>query len=81
LWYVLFCLKKSFFLNLYFFFKPRFCNQLELEEEILIRKTAIHIAERANEICNIQGRAPSSVAGASIYMACLAACEKKTKKG
>jgi transcription initiation factor TFIIIB Brf1 subunit/transcription initiation factor TFIIB len=48
---------------------------------MLIRKTAIHIAERANEICDIQGRAPTSVAGTSIYLACLAACEKITKKG
>ncbi|CAF0904348.1 unnamed protein product [Rotaria sordida] len=59
---------------------PRFCNQLQLEQEILIRKTAIHIAERANEVCNIQGRAPSSIASAAIYMACLAAREKITKK-
>ncbi|CAF1041879.1 unnamed protein product [Rotaria sp. Silwood1] len=59
---------------------PRFCNQLELKQEILIRKTAMHIVERANEICDIQGRAPSSVASAAIYMACLAACEKITKE-
>ncbi|CAF2431892.1 unnamed protein product [Rotaria sp. Silwood2] len=59
---------------------PRFCNQLQLEQENLIRKTAIHIVERANEVCNIQGRAPSSIASAAIYMACLAASEQITKK-
>ena len=46
-----------------------------------IQKTAIHIAERADEVCDIQGRAPSSVAGAAIYLACLAAGEEQTKKG
>jgi transcription initiation factor TFIIB len=45
-----------------------------------IQKTAIHIAQRADEICNIQGRAPSSIAGAAIYLACLAAGEEQTKK-
>ncbi|CAF2853446.1 unnamed protein product [Rotaria sp. Silwood2] len=59
---------------------PRFCNQLELKQESLIRKTAIYIAERAKEICDIQSRAPDSIAGASIYMACVAVGEKKLMK-
>ncbi|CAF4154200.1 unnamed protein product [Adineta steineri] len=56
---------------------PRFCSQLEFREEILIKKTAVHIAERAKEICDIQSRAPDSIAGASIYMACAAIGEQK----
>ena len=52
---------------------PRFCSRLSLEREMHIRKTAIHIAERANELCDIQSRAPDSIAGAAIYMACAAA--------
>ncbi|CAF3629360.1 unnamed protein product, partial [Rotaria sp. Silwood2] len=60
---------------------PRFCNQLELRQENLIQKTAVYIAERAKEICDIQSRAPDSIAGASIYMACAAAGEKKPMKG
>ena len=63
------------------FIKPRFCNQLELRQENLIQKTAVFIAERAKEICDIQSRAPDSIAGASIYMACAAAGEKKPMKG
>lgn len=59
---------------------PRFCNQLELRQENLIPKTAIHIAERAKEICDIQSRAPDSIAGAAIYMACAATGEKKPMK-
>ncbi|CAF3431177.1 unnamed protein product [Rotaria sp. Silwood1] len=61
---------------------PRFCNQLELEldQKNLIRKTAVHIAERAKEVCDIQSRAPDSIAGASIYMACAAVGEKKLMK-
>jgi transcription initiation factor TFIIIB Brf1 subunit/transcription initiation factor TFIIB len=70
-----------FFSIIIFLLKPRFCNQLDLKQELLVRKTAIHIAERANEVCDIQGRAPSSIASAAIYMACLACAEKKTKKG
>ena len=70
-----------FFINYCFLLKPRFCSQLNLQGEILIRKTAIHVAERAMEVCDIQGRAPSSVASAAIYMTCLIASEKRTKKG
>jgi len=76
-----FVFRKLDFLVICFFLKPRFCNELELQQEQLIRKTAIYIAERANEICDIQGRQPSSIAAASIYLACMAVCEKKTKKG
>lgn len=68
-------IKKTFFLQ------PRFCNQLDLNNQNLVRKTAIHIADRANELCNIQGRKPSSIASAAIYFACQAAGENKTKKG
>ncbi len=64
-----------------FFLKPRFCNQLELHQENLIQRTAVYIAERAKEICDIQSRAPDSIAGASIYMACAAAGERKLMKG
>ncbi|CAF0872800.1 unnamed protein product [Adineta steineri] len=59
---------------------PRFCNQLELRQEIHIQKTAVYIAERAKELCDIQSRAPDSIAGASIYMACAAAGERKPMK-
>lgn len=59
---------------------PRFCNTLELRQGNLIPKTAIHIAERAKELCDIQSRAPDSIAGASIYMACAAAGERKQMK-
>jgi transcription initiation factor TFIIB len=55
---------------------PRFCQRLELHEVNIIQKTAIYIAERAKELCDIQSRAPDSVAGASIYMACAAAGER-----
>jgi transcription initiation factor TFIIB len=71
----------SFFLLMCSFLKPRFCNQLELSQEIIVRKAAIHIADRADQICDIQGRAPRSIASAAIYLACLAAHENKTKKG
>ncbi len=66
---------------MFFILQPRFCNELQLEQERLIIKTSIHIAERANELCDIQGRQPSSIAGAAIYLACLAARQNKTKKG
>jgi transcription initiation factor TFIIB len=56
---------------------PRFCKRLELRQINLIQKTAVHIAERAKELCNIQSRAPDSIASASIYMACAAAGERK----
>lgn len=46
-----------------------------------MRKIAIHIIDRAQELCDIQGRAPSSVAATAIYMACLATRENKSKKG
>ena len=45
-----------------------------------MQKAAIHIVERAKEICNVQSRAPDSIAGAAIYMACAAAGEKKSMK-
>ncbi len=63
------------------FLKPRFCNQLELKQENLIQKTAVYVAERAKEVCDIQSRAPDSIAGAAIYMACAAAGERKPMKG
>lgn len=47
---------------------------------MLIQRAAVHIVERAKELCNIQGRAPDSIAGAAIFMACCAAGEKKTMK-
>ncbi len=78
-WYVL--LKFISFRTFCFFLKPRFCNQLELHQENLIQRTAVYIAERAKEICDIQSRAPDSIAGASIYMACAAAGERKLMKG
>jgi transcription initiation factor TFIIB len=56
---------------------PRFCSGLELHQENLIKKAAVYIAERAKDICDIQSRAPDSIAGASIYMACAAAGEHK----
>jgi len=59
---------------------PRFCNQLELQQENLIQKTAVYISERAKEVCDIQSRAPDSIAGAAIYMACAAAGERKPMK-
>lgn len=59
---------------------PRFCNQLELKNENIIQKTAVLIAERAKEICDIQSRSPDSIAGAAIYMACAAVGEKKQMK-
>ncbi|CAF1085714.1 unnamed protein product [Adineta steineri] len=59
---------------------PRFCSQLQLNEEILIKKTAIHIAEQAKEFCDIQSRAPESIASASIYMACAAADDRQPLK-
>ena len=62
-------------------FQPRFCSRLVLEQSNLVRKTAMQIAERAKEICDIQGRKPSSIAGASIYLACLALNENITRKG
>lgn len=46
-----------------------------------IQKAAIHIAERAKELCDIQSRAPDSIAGAAIYMSCAAAGERKQMKG
>jgi transcription initiation factor TFIIIB Brf1 subunit/transcription initiation factor TFIIB len=52
-----------------------------LAEKRIIQKTAIHIAEHAKDICDIQGRKPSTIAGASIYLACLAARENVSKKG
>ncbi len=65
----------------FLFKQPRFCNQLELHQENLIQRTAIYIADRAKELCDIQSRAPDSIAGASIYMACAAAGERKPMKG
>jgi len=59
---------------------PRFCNQLDLKEENHVQKTAVYITERAKEICDIDSRAPDSIAGASIYMACAAAGEGKAIK-
>jgi transcription initiation factor TFIIB len=55
---------------------PRFCQRIELDKLNIIQKTAIHIAERAKEVCDIQSRAPDSIAGAAIYMACAAAGER-----
>jgi transcription initiation factor TFIIIB Brf1 subunit/transcription initiation factor TFIIB len=78
-WYVYFFL--TFFSRLSLFSKPRFCNNLELRQGNLIQKTAIFIAERAKEVCDIQSRAPESIASASIYMACAAAGERKAMKG
>ncbi len=77
------CLVLKFYLLEIFlcFSKPRFCNQLELRQENLIQKTAVYIAERAKDVCDIQSRAPDSIAGASIYMACAAAGERKPMKG
>ena len=57
---------------------PRFCDRLDLVREMHIRKTAVHIAERANELCDIQSRGPDSIAGAAIYMACAAAGERQS---
>jgi hypothetical protein len=54
---------------------------LDFRQEIIIQKAAIHVAERAKELCDIQSRAPDSIAGAAIYMACAAAGEKKPMKG
>lgn len=54
---------------------------MTLTQPGLIRSTAIHIAERAKDICDIQGRKPSSVAGAAIYLACLASSEEINRKG
>ena len=48
---------------------------------MLIQKAAVHIAERSKELCDTQSRAPDSIAGASIYMACAAAGERKPMKG
>lgn len=59
---------------------PRFCSQLDLLQQSTIQRAAIHIVERAKEICNIQSRAPDSVAGAAIFMACAAAGQKKSMK-
>lgn len=59
---------------------PRFCNQLDLNQQSIIQKAAIHIVERAKDICNVQSRAPDSIAGAAIFMACAAAGEKKSMK-
>ncbi|CAF2119451.1 unnamed protein product [Rotaria magnacalcarata] len=59
---------------------PRFCNGLALEQKILIRKAVTHIVQRANEICNIQGRAPTSIVSGAIYLACSVANENITKK-
>jgi transcription initiation factor TFIIB len=59
---------------------PRFCSRLELLQENLIKKTAVYIVERAKEVCDIQSRAPDSIAGASIYMACAAVGERKLMK-
>jgi transcription initiation factor TFIIIB Brf1 subunit/transcription initiation factor TFIIB len=54
---------------------------LSLQQEHAIQRIAIFVAERAKELCPIQGRAPDSIAGAAIYMACAAAGEKKPMKG
>ncbi|CAF1210604.1 unnamed protein product [Adineta steineri] len=59
---------------------PRFCSRLQLEEVNLIRKTAIYIVEQAKELCDIQSRAPDSVAGAAIYMACAAVNDRQPLK-
>ncbi|UJR26713.1 hypothetical protein I4U23_008028 [Adineta vaga] len=59
---------------------PGFCNQLGLDQNFLLRKTAVHIANCANELGNVQGRAPRSIAAAAIYMACSALDIKKSKK-
>ncbi|CAF4611199.1 unnamed protein product [Rotaria socialis] len=59
---------------------PRFCNELALEQKILIRKAVTHIVQRATEICNIQGRSPTSIVSGAIYLACSAANENITKK-
>lgn len=56
---------------------PRFCTDLQLENRYPIQKTAIHIAETAKNICDIQSRAPDSIAAAAIYMACAASGEKR----
>ncbi|CAF4240108.1 unnamed protein product, partial [Adineta steineri] len=55
---------------------PRFCSRLQSNEPNPIKKIAVHIAEQAKELCDIQSRAPDSVAGASIYMACAAVNER-----
>ena len=54
---------------------------MELKQENLIQKTAVYVAERAKEHCDIQSRSPDSIASAAIYMACAAAGEKKQMKG
>jgi transcription initiation factor TFIIIB Brf1 subunit/transcription initiation factor TFIIB len=65
----------------FFLLKPRFRKNLQLEQGMIIEKTAIHIAEQAKQICDIEGRKPSSIAGASIYLACMATRENVSKKG
>ncbi|CAF0761357.1 unnamed protein product, partial [Didymodactylos carnosus] len=59
---------------------PRFCNHLQFNNETLIKKTAIFIAETAKEICDVQSRNPTSVGAASIFMAAVAAGERRTMK-
>ncbi|UJR30106.1 hypothetical protein I4U23_017647 [Adineta vaga] len=59
---------------------PRFCNRLTLGNTMLVTKTSIHILERAKELCDIQSRAPDSIAGAVIYMACAALGERTSMK-
>ncbi|CAF1316402.1 unnamed protein product [Adineta ricciae] len=58
----------------------RFCGRLELKNHRLIVKVSTHISERAKEICDIQSRAPESVVGAVIYMACAVVGEQKPLK-
>ncbi|CAF0837580.1 unnamed protein product [Didymodactylos carnosus] len=59
---------------------PRFCNHLQFVNETLIQRTAIFIAEKAKEICDVQSRNPTSIAAASIFMAAVAGGERKTMK-
>ncbi|CAF1374259.1 unnamed protein product [Adineta steineri] len=51
-------------------------TRLQSNEPNPIKKIAVHIAEQAKELCDIQSRAPDSIAGASIYMACAAVNER-----
>lgn len=78
--YVFWFFWKDVYYSFASFFKPRYCNSLELQQGNLVKKTAIYIADHANEYCDIQGRQPNSVAAAAIYLACLVLCENQNKK-
>jgi len=57
---------------------PRFCNQLDLKNERLVQRTALHIANSADKFCDVQGRKPDSIASAAIYLACQECGERIT---